>query len=287
MKKNKINSNINLLKLQGTIGGKNKIIESTINGLVIHINLNSATEYSSVVSNHKTLTPEKYTTIDFVKEDKGISKASKLKHRKSLSLSLSKEFLFENITDNLKGTVADFFEGKETIKNLTTKKTDPKTQILSHEIYHTPYTNNLDKLFIESKTLELIHNEITALSQEQNKDSSIKFSKQDKEAIYHAREILIRNLTNPPSMKELARMVAINDLKLKIGFHRFFNQTPYSVSLEYRLQEARKLLQTSDMNINEIAEHIGYKYAANFSTAFYKRFGIRPSDLMKSRKYYY
>jgi len=162
-----------------------------------------------------------------------------------------------------------------------------KTQTLAYDILNSPYTNKLDKLYIESKVLELIHNELATLLSEKDENTTIKFSKQDKEAIYHAREILLNSLSNPPSMKELAKIVAINDLKLKMGFRKFFNQTPYSISLEYRLQEAKKLLQTSEMNINEIAEHIGYKHATNFSNIFYKKFGIRPKELMKSRKYYY
>ncbi len=88
-------------------------------------------------------------------------------------------------------------------------------------------------------------------------------------------------------MKELARIVAINDLKLKVGFHKFFNETPYSVSVEGRLQESKKLLDSSELNINEISELVGYKYASNFTQAFLKKFGVLPKDLMKSRKYYY
>ena len=53
------------------------------------------------------------------------------------------------------------------------------------------------------------------------------------------------------------------------------------------MQEAKKLLEQSEYDINEIALKTGYKYSYNFSNAFIKRFGIRPKDLMKNRKYYY
>jgi len=94
-------------------------------------------------------------------------------------------------------------------------------------------------------------------------------------------------MKNPPSIKKLARMVALNNSKLKKGFHKYFNDTPYNILLEYRLQEAKRLLQNSYLNVNEISEKVGYKYTANFSNAFYKRFGIRPKDIMKKREYYY
>ncbi|MCH9812652.1 MAG: hypothetical protein K0U47_01775 [Epsilonproteobacteria bacterium] len=46
------------------------------------------------------------------------------------------------------------------------------------------------------------------------------------------------------------------------------------------------MLQDSYLNVNEISQQIGYKYTQNFSNAFYKRFGVRPKELMKSRNNY-
>ncbi len=94
----------------------------------------------------------------------------------------------------------------------------------------------------------------------------VKLSTQDKEAIYQAL----------PSIKELCKIVAINELKLKTGFRQFFNETPYGTSVEYRLQEAKKLLIASELNINEISKKVGYKYAQNFTKAFGDRFGMPP-----------
>ena len=71
-------------------------------------------------------------------------------------------------------------------------------------------------------------------------------------------------------------MVAINELKLKIGFHKYFNTTPYNLLIEYRLQEAKRLLIASELNINEISKKVGYKYAQNFTKAFGDRFGMPP-----------
>ena len=185
--------------------------------------------------------------------------------------------------------IIEFFQSNKSAKRLSAKKTNFKTKTLAMEIFNSPYESTLDKLYLEAKSLELIYMEFSNFFYEkENTQNIIKLSNQDKEAIHHAKEILLQNLSNPPSIKELARMVAINELKLKVGFNKLFNQTPYSVSLEYRLQEAKKLLsQTNDYNISEIAKLVGYKYASNFTQAFYKRFGIPPKELMKNREYYY
>ena len=94
-------------------------------------------------------------------------------------------------------------------------------------------------------------------------------------------------MKNPPSIIELSRQVKLNEFKLKHGFKKAFNTTPYNFLLEYKLQEAKQMLKDGDMNVSEVAFELGYKQVHGFSNAFYKRFGIRPKDIMKTSKYYY
>lgn len=41
------------------------------------------------------------------------------------------------------------------------------------------------------------------------------------------------------------------------------------------------MLKTGDYNINEVANLTGYKYASNFTNAFFKEFSILPKKLIK------
>jgi len=260
-----------------------------IEGMYIFINLKGKGEYKSLISGYKIEANDDETIIDLIKPDEGVCKINKDTHSLSLGLMVSKDFIVENIPlDQHTHNLHHAFEYEKNIKNLSHKKINPKTKTLAYEIIQTPYKNSLDKLYLESKALEILHTELNSLlTNKFHNDTYIKFSKQDKEAIYYAREILMNNISNPPSLQELSYKVKINQTKLKYGFKRFFNQTPYSTSLESRLQEAKKLLESSEYNISEIALQVGYKYTQSFSNAFYKRFKIRPKDLMKSRTYYY
>ena len=94
-------------------------------------------------------------------------------------------------------------------------------------------------------------------------------------------------MKNPPNLTELSKLVNLNEFKLKYGFKKLFNITPYNFLLEHKLFHAKNLLENGDMNVSEIAAIVGYKQLHGFSNAFVKRFGVRPKDLMKSRKYYY
>ncbi|WP_324171824.1 AraC family transcriptional regulator [Sulfurimonas sp.] len=289
----KINSHITLHKVDEFFNqDSSNFRKSNINGLILYINLEKdmENEYTSLLDNYSIKTEKKHTIIDLINKDEGISKIKRNTHKQFLQLVISKQFLEENLPENRHTEkYINFFQSNKNIENISYKKTNQKTQLIAHEIFNNTYKDKLEKMFIESKVLELLYTEFTDLFKENEVkiNKTIKLSSADKDAIYRAKNILINNLSNPPSIKELARKVAINDLKLKIGFHKFFNETPYSISLEYRLQESKLLLEKSELNITEISQKIGYKYASNFSNAFFNRFGLRPKDIMKTRKYYF
>ena len=48
-----------------------------------------------------------------------------------------------------------------------------------------------------------------------------------------------------------------------------------------RLHKAKELLETTDMNVSEVAFEVGFRYAQNFSTAYMEEFGIQPSKTSK------
>lgn len=285
-----INENITLYKRDEIVlKNTQKLIDEDSNSMAIEINLSGKGSYNSLLSDYKIDARDNHTVICNINSDKGIIKEEKSTIQ-SIQIAIKKDFLKQNLPDeDLKEKILNFFQSNNNVENISYQKTNPKTKIIALELLNNQYTNRLEKLFLESKTLELIYNEFSNLFQNNTKkyNRKIYLSAQDKEAIYNARDILINNMANPPSIKELSKMVSTNELKIKTGFHKYFNDTPYNMLLEYKMQEAKKLLENSDLNINEISQQLGYKYHQNFSKAFIKRFGIVPRELMKSRKYYY
>ncbi len=260
-----------------------------VDSLSFLINLKGSTSYKSYVDNFNGSSKENHTTLSLFNSFEGSIETPE-NYRKFLALVIRKEYLSKILPLNHSTyKVFDFFETKRSGTDISYHKTRFKTQILANEIFSNKYNGNLEKIYQESKVLELLYIEFENIfSQKDSKSNNIvKISKQDKEALYYARDILIKNIQNPPTIKELSQKVAINEFKLKYGFNKFFNQTPYNLSLEYRLYEAKNLLENSEFNINEISSKIGYKYVQSFSKAFVQKFGIRPKDIMKNRKYYY
>ena len=102
----------------------------------------------------------------------------------------------------------------------------------------------------------------------------------DIERIHEAKDILISNMQNPPSLFDLARQVGLNDYKLKIGFRQVFGTTVFGYLRECRMERARLLFEERKLNVAEVAFAIGYTHLGHFADSFKKQFGIKPSSYL-------
>jgi AraC family transcriptional regulator, transcriptional activator of the genes for pyochelin and ferripyochelin receptors len=151
-------------------------------------------------------------------------------------------------------------------------------KMAAQQILNCPYQGLTKQLYLESKGIEIIAYYTDLISQ--NIESSpqlISLKTDDITRIYHAKEILFQQFQNPPSLVNLAKIVGLNDYKLKLGFRYCFGNTVFGCLHDYRMQEAKNLLETKKMNINEVAHSVGYTSETSFSSAFRKKFGVSPS----------
>ncbi len=224
----------------------------------------------------------KENTKQFLTMDKGMQ-------RKGIGILIKKSFLDDNLFSHLKDKKRMQLEKneKEGLTNLfKSSLASTKTLSLAKEIYNSPFDGALNNIYLQSKVYEIIHNEFLTLINKEDKKKKIILSQKDKEALYQARELILQNKRNF-SLDELSRKTALNQTKLKYGFKQLFDTTPGNIMLEARMYEAKRLLETSEYNVSEIAQITGYKYVQNFTKAFVKFFGTPPSESMKSRNYYY
>lgn len=100
--------------------------------------------------------------------------------------------------------------------------------------------------------------------------------------IKEARDIIVEHMIDPPSLKSLAKLVGTNEYKLKIGFKSVFSNTVYGYLLDYRMEEARKLLTVNNTRIKEVATLVGYSNPSHFIAAYKRKYGITPKQHKKS-----
>lgn len=159
----------------------------------------------------------------------------------------------------------------------------PAMHIALQQILHCPYQGFTQRVFLESKVLELM---VLVLEQEaetqQGKQSSVWLKPDDVDRIHHAKAILSQHLNNPPSLTQLARQVGLNECTLKRGFRQVFGTTAFGYLHHYRLEQARQLLTTGEMTVAEVARSIGF--ARNYFTkAFCQKFGCTPGVYRKGQ----
>lgn len=194
-----------------------------------------------------------------------------------LSIILNKNFVQKYLPQ--------FSDIKHT-KQIKSNAINPKIQSLIRDIYSSPLEGSLNDLYIQSKALEIVFLEIASLK-ETHALPKVKFSDFDIQAIKNAKAHLMQNYANPPSIKELSRIVRLNEFKLKYGFKLHFNITPYQFVLNHRLKQAKAMLESGELNVSEIAQITGYKHVQNFSNAFCKHFGFTPKSLNKNKTFYF
>lgn len=142
-------------------------------------------------------------------------------------------------------------------------------------------SGGMRRLYLESKSLELIALAMDALSANEvpvqaEMDSSTV------EQLEHARTLLLAEMSEPPSLKELARRCGTNERKLKEGFKARFGTTVFAFVRHQRMTRAHELLAARSRSVTEVAQLVGYANPSKFAAAFRREFGFPPSAVALS-----
>ncbi|MUL34902.1 helix-turn-helix transcriptional regulator [Gloeocapsopsis dulcis] len=150
------------------------------------------------------------------------------------------------------------------------------------DILNCPYHGMTKRMYLESKTLELLVLQLNQWSDDRNSTLTCTLQREDIERVYHAREILSRSLNNPPSLMNLARQVGLNDYKLKMGFRQLFGTTVFGYLQACRMEQAKQLLNERSLSVAGVAHTVGYASQSRFCHAFKRQFGMTPSTYRRA-----
>ncbi|MEW7278708.1 AraC family transcriptional regulator [Aquimarina sp. 2201CG1-2-11] len=155
-----------------------------------------------------------------------------------------------------------------------------KTREIVAEILTDDRKGLLKRLFLESKTLELIS--LMLDSQSTNKSEIANSVDNVVKKLYQTQHLIASDLSVQYSIQQLARQTGLNDFTLKKQFKRVFGKTIFEYASELRMEKAKQLLLHSKKPIYEISELIGYKNSTHFTAAFKKIEGITPKKYRNS-----
>lgn len=150
------------------------------------------------------------------------------------------------------------------------------------KITNDTHTGLVRSTYIEGKSLELLARQI-----KQYKDDllspgrQVVLRKYDLEKIIEARDVLIHDFQNSPTIEELAKKVGINQQKLKMGFKEVFETTINKYLRNERLDQA-SLLLLQGYSVRDASTEVGYSNQSHFAERFREKYGVLPKDYLKN-----
>jgi len=142
------------------------------------------------------------------------------------------------------------------------------------------YSGKYKRYFTELKIKEIL---FLSYEQQARQNSSAMPSLYKEELIRKiemAKGILSSNYAEPPTIKQLSRLVALNELKLKNSFREICGTTIYNYVIRFRMEIAAQLLKSNELTIGEISTRTGYSSPSHFITVYKKYFGDTPKQSM-------
>ena len=139
----------------------------------------------------------------------------------------------------------------------------------------------LQNIYMKGKIYELLSLYFNISEETESDQCPFMANEETISQIKMAKDIIIENMANPPSLEELSKQVGLNIKKLKIGFKEFYGTPVFTFLLNYKLDHSKKLLEENRLNVSEIATQIGYSNSSHFIAAFKKRFDTTPKQFTK------
>lgn len=104
----------------------------------------------------------------------------------------------------------------------------------------------------------------------------------ERQRLLRARDVLLADLQQAPTLPEIASETGLTLLRLKRGFRQLFGHSVYGLFQHERMHEARRQLETDELGVSQVASRLGYTNMSHFAAAFRKQFGFNPSALKHS-----
>jgi AraC-like DNA-binding protein len=154
---------------------------------------------------------------------------------------------------------------------------------LCDSLLYNPFKGKGGEFYTEAKVIELIAHQVDALLKLDGSRAqpSPPLTKAEEKQITYCYQQLQMDLSQPPSLLELAKTTGLSVYRLKSGFQQMYGNTPVRLLTELRMLKAKELLEKGAHNVSEVAVEVGYASLGSFSNAFFERFGFRPSAYRK------
>ena len=197
----------------------------------------------------------------------------------SLLISIEK---FHSLFSKESGYIPFLSDENSNKKYYDDTKIKTSVSLVLKQIINSNSNSAIRDLYIKGKAYELLSLHFQKEENTNGEYCPFLVDEQNVLKIRKAKEIIISRMSEPPSLQELSNEIGLNLKKLKEGFKQIYGDTVYSFLFDYKMESARKLLESNQFNVNEVGLQVGYSTASHFIAAFKKKFGTTPKKYLMS-----
>ncbi len=158
----------------------------------------------------------------------------------------------------------------------------PAMAVILSQIINFNLHPSVKELYIRSKIYELMALYFNKSTDADTENCPFLVDEENLKRIRQAKEIIIAQMSEPPTLSELSEQIGLPLKKLKEGFKQVYGEPVYSFLFEYKMDYARKMLESGQYNVNEVGHRVGYSTASHFIAAFKKKYGTTPKKYLMS-----
>ncbi|MEE2772777.1 MAG: AraC family transcriptional regulator [Bacteroidota bacterium] len=158
----------------------------------------------------------------------------------------------------------------------------PSMAVVLNQIMNFNLTPSIKNLYFHAKAFELLSLYFNKSENPDVEQCPFLSDEENIKKIRRAKDIVIARMAEPPSLQELSDEIGLSLKKLKEGFKQIYGDSVYSFLFDYKMEYARKLLESGEYNVNEVGLKVGYSTASHFIAGFKKKFGTTPKKYILS-----
>lgn len=165
----------------------------------------------------------------------------------------------------------------------------PRAIALAEQIVRPPaYQPMLQAIYLESRVLDLLAEALAPLQADQHlpaagaASDAASLGSRGYRRMADLRAFLGSEAAQQLSLDDIARQVGMNANAMQRQFRSVYGTTIFDFLRESSLQRARLALERDAISVKQAAALAGYTSAANFATAYKRRFGVTPKLARRS-----
>jgi|SRR5690554_4424886 len=156
----------------------------------------------------------------------------------------------------------------------------PTLTIVLNQILNYSIASSIKPLYYRAKAYELLSLYFNDAVESETERCPFLSDEENVLRIRRAKDLVIRNFVEPPTLQELSSEVGLSLKKLKEGFKKVYGDSVYSFLFDYKMEYARRLLDSGEYNVNEVGLKVGYSTSSHFIAAFKKKYGTTPKKYL-------